>query len=168
MIWLDLALEPLHEPVALREGASPVRLEWEPVEVLLSDRLVVRRGRHQVEFDDGARWIESPTAVVARALEDELYGRRGLAASTAPGTLRVSCSLQRFELDLQDQPQARVRIRATVTRGDASRAVIVAGADAAPAPGGSPADAAAALSEALTAAIDSLASQIEAALVSGS
>jgi ABC-type uncharacterized transport system auxiliary subunit len=168
VVWLDLALEPLREPVALREGVAPVRIEWEPGEVLLSDRLVIRRGRHQVEFDADARWVESPTAVVERALEDELYGRRGVAASTAPGTLRVTCSLQRFELDLQDQPQARVLLRATLTRGDSSGAVMVAGADATPAPGGSPQDAAAALSEALAAAVESLASQIEAALISGS
>lgn len=168
VVWLDLAVEPVLEPVAPREGVPPVRLEWEPGEVLLSDRLVVRRGRHLVEFEDDARWVESPTAVVARALEDELHGRRGVPASTAPGTLRVTCSLQRFELDVQGEAQARVLIRASVARGDASGALLVARADAAPAPGGSAPDAAAALAEALTAAVQSLADQLEAALLSGS
>lgn len=166
--WLDLAVEPLKASVPLRTDVGALRVEWEPAEALLSDRLMVRRGPHEVAFDDGARWLRSPVDVLERALEDELHGRRGLPSSMAPGTLRVTCTLERFELDLQGAPAARVGLRAEVHRGEARGVLLSAGADRAVPAGASTQDAVAALSEALVDSLLELAEQLEAQLVSGS
>jgi len=86
----------------------------------------------------------------------------------APGTLRVTCTLERFELDLQGAPAARVGLRAEVHRGEARGVLLSAGADRAVPAGASTQDAVAALSEALVDSLLELAEQLEAQLVSGS
>ena len=80
----------------------------------------------------------------------------------------MTCTLERFELDLQGAPAARVGLRAEVHRGEARGVLLTAGADRAVAAGASTQDAVAALSEALVDSLLELAEQLEAQLVSGS
>lgn len=102
---------PAAKPVA---GAPSVHLrEVEVASYLTARPMIVRRGEHEIEFRDFARWGESLDVGIGRVLREELIAR-GAAATVLGRGLRSTGSEYDFEL----------RVRVLACEGTAKGAVL--------------------------------------------
>ncbi|MEM6674090.1 MAG: ABC-type transport auxiliary lipoprotein family protein [Planctomycetota bacterium] len=97
--WLSLDARADAEPSELPPPAEPALvLARVTVAESIPDRLVRRISPVEVAYDDLARWNEPLDDALRRALEDELYRRRGFVRRGASSGRTLEVELVTFEL----------------------------------------------------------------------
>lgn len=157
----SLASQPRSTPLELRIG----RID---ASGYLNQQIAFRNSSHQLEFYDDLRWTEKPEQYLRRALTKALFQERGLTRSYSGMTPTLDIELVEFEEIRGAEP--KVRLQALVTLHDERRSQLeetvtverpISGAD----PSGNHTEAtAAALAEALNAAVAGVADKVIARL----
>jgi ABC-type uncharacterized transport system auxiliary subunit len=150
---------------AVDSGARSLRVRAVQAAAHLDDRIVWRRTEAEVGYYGDERWTEAPPAYVEEALGRELFERRGLrrsASTAAPCALEVV--VRRFEEVLLPDHLARVEL--TVSLTDLERTSLLERTFRVERPvSESSAEAmAAAMGQALQAAVEQVADAVEGAL----
>lgn len=97
-------------------GAPGVRVRRVHAAAHLGDRLVWRASDVEVGYYEDRRWSEPPAAVLARALERELFQVRGLSRSESGLAPAVDLELTELEIVLPGgRPDGRREVRAALT-----------------------------------------------------
>lgn len=113
--WLSLS-EPARGPVV--DAAAPGGAELAVSSLRASDAiresLVRRRTGVEIDYDEGARWVEPPERMVERALRHELFRRRGLRSS-ARASRRLEVELISFEESMVPRRRAVVGLSIRLT-----------------------------------------------------
>ncbi|HEX6810195.1 MAG TPA: hypothetical protein VF384_01105 [Planctomycetota bacterium] len=94
----------------------------------LGREFVVRVAAHEVVFDGLNSWIADPRDLVQAAVE-----RRLGPCVRSPEAMSLAIDVEAFELDVQAQPQARVRLAVRAATGSRTIDVVVPAADRSPA-----------------------------------
>ncbi len=80
----------------------------------LNDHLITRMSPFEISYAVLTRWIEPPDQAVRRALEEELFRRRGFVRASTGSYRRLEVEVVAFEESLQPRREAVVTIIAEV------------------------------------------------------
>jgi cholesterol transport system auxiliary component len=156
--------------------AQPLELRLGRVEAsdYLSEEIAFRNGRHELEYYEEQRWTEKPQEYLRRALARSLFQERGVTRAFSGIALTLDVELVEFE-ELRG-PEPKVRLQAVASLHDERRSVFeetfvverpIAGAQAKQLVDHTEATAAA-LAEALHAAVTNVSERVIASLASDS
>lgn len=122
--WLSLGSATMRAQVELPPPVEP-RLFLARVVAAesIGDRLIRRRSEFEVAYDDYSRWIDPPERAVERALEDELFRRRGFQRAPFDGPRQLEVEVVRFEESIAPRRESVVAILARLTDADGATLV---------------------------------------------
>jgi len=101
------------QPSATRPGAE-LRLGMVAPAAHLEQRIAYRIGDTELAYYDDRRWSEPPEELVRRALERELFERRGLSRVVSGAAPTLDIQVIGFEELRERPPRARVSLRVTL------------------------------------------------------
>jgi cholesterol transport system auxiliary component len=158
-------------PVTAPPSAAPARLRLGVVEAAsyLEERMAYRIAEHELGYYDDRRWTEAPEQYLRRALERELFERRGVRRVLSGPAATLDVELTAFE-EIRGKPE-RVRLALRFDLHDERQALVEQSLTVeVPLPAAVDSDAeraprvAAALASALNAAVQKVSDQIASSL----
>jgi len=98
-------------------AASELRLDRVEASSHLEERIAYRPNEAELGYYDSFRWTEPPQAYLRRALERELFERRGLVHVVSGPAPTLDVELVSFEELRQGTPAGRVELRFSLSDG---------------------------------------------------
>jgi len=90
----------------------------------ITDVFITRTSAFEITYADLTRWVEPPDQAVRRALEEELFRRRGFERASAGSYRTLEVEVVAFEESLQPRREAVVAIIAHVVDRDSGATVV--------------------------------------------